>query len=57
VITSAALVLKATFALGFTADQTMIHSPETSNKMIQKGLAFWCERSGTVTVPGANSPF
>jgi len=26
VITSAALVLKATFALGFTADQTMIHS-------------------------------
>src|SRR5215475_5704975 len=25
--------------------------------MIQKGLAFWCERSGTVTVPGANSPF
>jgi Protein of unknown function (DUF3489) len=24
--------------------------------MIQKGLAFRCERSGTVTVPGANSP-
>jgi hypothetical protein len=27
--------------------------PETSNKMIQKGLAFRRERSGTVTVPGA----
>jgi hypothetical protein len=26
VIASAALVLNATFALGFTADQTMIHS-------------------------------
>jgi hypothetical protein len=25
--------------------------------MIQKGLAFQRERSGTVTVPGAKSPF
>jgi hypothetical protein len=28
---------------------------ETSNKIIQKGLAFGLERSGTVTVPGATS--
>jgi hypothetical protein len=36
------------------------HDPfglKTSNKMIQKGLAFQRERSGTVTVPGAKSPF
>ena len=25
---------------------------QTSNKIIQKGLAFVCERSGTATVPG-----
>jgi hypothetical protein len=31
--------------------------PQTSNKMIQKELAFRRERSGTVTVPGAKSPF
>jgi hypothetical protein len=31
---------------------TMIR-PETSNKMIQKGLAFLREQSGTGTVPGA----
>jgi hypothetical protein len=29
--------------------------PETSNKIIQKGVAFGLERSGTVTVPGATS--
>jgi uncharacterized protein DUF3489 len=29
--------------------------PETSNNIIQKGLAFGCERSGTATVPGASS--
>jgi hypothetical protein len=28
---------------------------QTSNKIIQKGLAFGPERSGTVTVPGAIS--
>ena len=26
--------------------------PQTSNNIIQKGLAFVCERSGSVTVPG-----
>ncbi len=26
--------------------------PETSNNIIQKGLAFVCKQSGTVTVPG-----
>jgi hypothetical protein len=26
--------------------------PKTSNNIIQKGLAFVCEQSGTVTVPG-----
>src|SRR5947209_4033158 len=29
--------------------------PETSNNIIQKGLAFACEQSGSVTVPGASS--
>jgi len=29
--------------------------PETSHKIIQKGLAFGRDRSGTVTVPGAIS--
>jgi hypothetical protein len=28
--------------------------PQTSNNIIQKGLAFVRERSGSVTVPGAN---
>jgi hypothetical protein len=29
--------------------------PQTSNKIIQKGLAFACGQSGSVTVPGASS--
>jgi hypothetical protein len=29
--------------------------PETSNNIIQKGLAFAREQSGSVTVPGASS--
>ena len=29
---------------------------QTSNKIIQKGLAFVCERSGTATVPGTGVP-
>jgi hypothetical protein len=35
---------------------SMAVRPETSSKMIQKELAFRRERSGTGTVPGANSP-
>jgi len=30
--------------------------PKTSNNIIQKGLAFVREQSGTVTVPGATRP-
>src|SRR5262249_10074046 len=30
--------------------------PQTSNNIIQKGLAFVCEESGTVTAPGATRP-
>jgi hypothetical protein len=30
--------------------------PKTSNNIIQKGLAFVRERSGSVTVPGASAP-
>src|SRR5215470_19345695 len=31
-------------------------TPKLSNNIIQKGLAFGCEQSGTVTVPGAPRP-
>ena len=56
-ITSAAAVApEATFTLGLTRIGPLSVRPETSNKMIQKELAFQRERSGTVTVPGANSP-
>jgi hypothetical protein len=30
--------------------------PQTSNDIIQKGLAFGREQSGTVTIPGATRP-
>jgi hypothetical protein len=37
-------------------DHPMLRSGVNQNKIIQKGLPFVCERSGTVTVPGTGVP-